>query len=184
MALPNPTCARRLAVGLTFTLEPAMIRFLVLVLTIATLSAAESAANLPDGLLAADAPVDAVDVVAARTAIEPGATITVRGVIGGRPKPIADQRAIFTIIDRNLVCDTACGKGWSGCGNGPEALKAGTATVQIVDTDGKPLAATIEGANGLVPGATVVIRGIVAATSNANLLIVTAQRIHIEPQPN
>lgn len=157
-----------------------MIRFLIPLLTIAALAAAD----LPDGVLAAQAPADAVDVVAARSTPEPGATITVRGVIGGRSKPIADQRAIFTIMDQSLVCETACGQGWSGCGSAPEAVKAGIATVQIVDLEGKPLAAALEGANGLVPGATVIIRGVVAPASNADLLIVTAQQIHIEAQPN
>lgn len=159
-----------------------MHRYLIplLILTLTSLTAAD----LPSGLLTTESPADAVDVGAARTASEPGATITVRGVIGGRPKPIADKSAIFTIMDRGLVCDTACGQGWSGCGNTPEALKAGIATVQITDADGKPLAAALEGANGLVPGANVVIRGTVAAVSNANVLIVTAQQIHIEPQAN
>lgn len=158
-----------------------MTRFLIPLFALATTL---SAAQAPADVLTAEIPADAVEVVAARAAAAPGATITVRGVIGGRSKPIADQRAVFTIIDRSLVCDTSCGTGWSGCSTTPENLKTGIATVQITDEAGKPLVAAIDSSSGLVPGATVTIRGTVAPASNADLLILTATAIHVEAAAN
>jgi hypothetical protein len=139
-----------------------------------------AAADLPVGLFVAE-PVSAahMEVIAARVAPQPGAEITVTGVIGGRPKPFVEGRAVFTIMDRSLVCSSGCGTAWSGCSLPPEQLRGGVATVQVVAADGKPLAAAIEGAGGLVPGATVVISGTVAAGSGEKALIVTAQAIHV-----
>jgi hypothetical protein len=51
--------------------------------------------------------------------------------------------------------------------------------VQVADANGKPLAAALEGAGGLVPGATVVITGTVAPGSSDKALIVTANAIHL-----
>jgi hypothetical protein len=154
-----------------------MLRLVLPILLASTLGAAE----LPSGLFVATAPADAVDVIAARLAPTPGAAITVTGVVGGRPKPFIDGRAIFTIMDRSLVCSTGCGKTWSGCGLPPEALRTGVATVQVTDPGGKPLAAAIDGANGLAPGALVVISGTVATGSGDKALIVSATAIHLAP---
>ncbi len=156
-----------------------MIRHLILALSVAALL---SAAELPTGLFVAQAPPDAVDVIAARTAPTPGATVTVRGIIGGRQKPFVDGRALFTIMDRSLVCETACGTGWSGCGQPPEDLRGAVASVQVVDAAGKPLLTTLAEAGGLIPGAAVIVQGTVAAGSNPALLVITAQAIHRLPE--
>lgn len=142
-------------------------------------AAAVSAAELPATLFAAAAPADAVEVIAARAAPQPGAAIAVRGIVGGRTKPFVDGRAVFTLMDRSLMCDTGCGSGWSGCSVPPEQLRGGLATVQVLDADGKPLAAALAGANGLQPGAIVTVQGTVAAGSGEKALIISASAIHI-----
>lgn len=147
----------------------------------ALLASALAAAELPSGLFVAAAPAGAVEVIAARTAPKPGSAITVTGVVGGRLKPFVDGRAIFTILDRSLICASGCGTTWSGCGLPPEQLRDGVATVQVADGNGKPLTATIEGSGGLVPGATVVISGTVAPGSSDKALIVSASAIHLAP---
>jgi len=154
-----------------------MIRHLLPVL----LAAGLAGADLPAGLFVTAAPAAAVEVTAARAAPQPGAAVTIAGVVGGRPKPFVDGRAIFTIMDRSLICTTGCGTGWSGCSLPPEQLRGGVATVQVADAEGKPLAAALEGAGGLVPGAIVVISGTVAAGSSDKALIVTASAIHLVP---
>ncbi len=153
-----------------------MIRHLIPALFAAGLAAAD----LPAGLFVA-APLSAahLEVIAARAAPQPGAAITVTGVIGGRPKPFVEGRSVFTIMDRSLVCTSGCGTAWSGCSLPPEQLRGGVATIQVAGADGKPLAAAIEGAGGLVPGVTVVITGTVAPGSGEKALIVTAQSIQL-----
>jgi hypothetical protein len=145
------------------------------------LVAACSAAELPAGLFVATAPADAVEVIAARAKPTPGAAITVRGVVGGRTKPIAEGHALFTIMDSSLMCATACGTGWSGCSSPPETLRGAVATVQVAGADGKPLAATLAGTSGLTGGATVVVRGTVAQGSGDKALIIAATAIHVVP---
>ena len=147
----------------------------------ALLASALAAVELPSGLFVAAAPAEAVDVIAARTAPKPGSAITVTGVVGGRLKPFVDGRAIFTILDRSLICSTGCGSTWSGCGLPPEQLRDGVATVQVADANGRPLAAALEGASGLAPGSTVVISGTVAPGSSDKALIVSASAIHVAP---
>lgn len=154
-----------------------MFRLVLPVLLTAGLAAAE----LPAGLFVTTPPANAVEVIAARTTPQPGAAITVTGVVGGRQKPFVDGRGIFTIMDRSLLCTTGCGSSWSGCGLPPEQLRSGVATVQIAGADGKPLAAAIDGVGGLVPGATVVVSGTVATGSSDKALIVTAHAIHLAP---
>lgn len=139
------------------------------------------AADLPAELFAAAAPADAVEVVAARAAPVPGAVITVRGIVGGRPKPFVAERAVFTLMDRSQLCTTACGTGWSGCSVPPEQLRGSLATVQVVDAAGKPLAAGLEGAGGLAPGSEVVVRGTVAPGSGGQGLVISASSIHRVP---
>jgi len=122
-------------------------------------------------------------VIAARTAPKPGSTITITGVVGGRLKPFVDGRAIFTVIDRSLICSTGCGSTWSGCGLPPEQLRGGVATVQVADASGKPLTTTLEGANGLEAGSSVVINGTIAAGSNDKALLINASAIHLTTPP-
>lgn len=147
----------------------------------ALLAAALGAAELPAGLFTATAPTGAVEVAAARTAPQPGAAIVVTGIVGGRTKPFVDGRAIFTIMDNGLMCQTACGTGWSGCGQPPEQLRVGVATVQVADAAGKPLAVALEGTGGLQPGASVTVAGTVAPGSNDKALLITATAIHVAP---
>jgi hypothetical protein len=154
-----------------------MIRCLVPLLIITGLAGAD----LPADLFATTAPTDAVGVIAARTAVTPGAAITVHGIVGGRPKPFADGHALFTLMDGSLLCTTACGSGWSGCGMPPETLRAGLATVQVTDGAGRPLTTSLAGAGGLAPGSKVVVRGTVAAASNDKALIISATAIHVVP---
>ena len=153
-----------------------MFRIILTSLVITTLASAE----LPDNLFVDAAPSNAVEVLAARATPLPGTDITVRGVIGGRTKPFVDGRAVFTLIDRSLVCDTACGTGWSGCGNPPEVLRAGLAVVQVSDGNGKPIAVPLAGAGKLSPGSTVVVKGSIAQGSTTSVLIVSATAIHLE----
>jgi hypothetical protein len=144
-----------------------------------------STAELPAGLFVAAPPADAKPVTAAKAAAKPGEVIVVRGYVGGRAKPIADGRALFTIVDGATApqCggpDDHCPTPWDACCADKAAIAAGSATVQIAADDGKPLAAVIDGVNGFKPGATVVVAGTVAASSSEKVLIISATAIHVE----
>ncbi len=154
-----------------------MLRLILPLIVTAGLTAVE----LPAGLVVTTAPANPIEVTAARAAPQPGATITVAGVIGGRTKPFVDGRGIFTIMDRSLLCGSGCGSSWSGCSLPPEELRGGLATVQIAGADGKPLAAAIEGVSGLVPGAVVMVTGTIAAGSSDKNLLITAKSLHLVP---
>jgi hypothetical protein len=157
-----------------------MLRLASLLLAVSLAAAAE----LPANFFTTTLPADAVEVIAARAAPVPGAAITVRGLIGGRPKPFVADRALFTLMDRSLMCATACGTGWSGCSVTPELLRGGLASVQVVDAAGKPLAIGLEGIGELAPGSEVVVTGTVAPGSGDKGLVISAVSLHrVVPKP-
>lgn len=160
------------------------IPFLLCLLAATALAAAE----LPADLVAAAAPAGAVDVVAARKDAQPGQAVVVRGVVGGRAKPFVDGRALFTLVDNAIPrCDAnpddRCPTPWDYCCADRARLAASMATVQVVDADGRPIAAALEGVGGLKAGDVVVIAGTTAAGTSPSALIINATRLHVEPRP-
>ena len=75
--------------------------------------------------------------------------------------------------------DDHCATPWDYCCEPPESITAGTATVQFVGADGKPLAVELQGQGGLAPLATITVTGVVAEKDDAGLFIVNATGIHV-----
>lgn len=141
------------------------------------------AAVLPPGLFVASAPPDALDVGPARKVAQEGKPIVLRGRIGGLAKPFAEKHAMFVLSDMQVAsCGPTCGNPGDYCSIPRERLLANLATVQVVDANGSPLRAPMQGMNGLQPMSEVVIRGIVAKADN-NVLIVNAHNIYVNRQP-
>jgi hypothetical protein len=140
------------------------------------------AAALPPGLFVASAPPNAIDVGHARKVAQEGKPIVVRGRIGGLAKPFAEKHAMFVLSDMQLAaCAPTCSNPGDYCSIPREQLLANLATVQVVDANGVPLRAPMQGMNGLQPMSEVVIRGVVAKRDN-NVLIVNAHNIYVNQQ--
>ena len=85
-----------------------------------------------------------------------GDAVVIRGKVGGGEEPMAKNRAMMTILDPSVqTCDTmpgdTCKTPWDACCESTEKIAANSATVQVVDANGKPLAATLENVAGLKP---------------------------------
>lgn len=142
-----------------------------------TNTAQMNVASLPTNLFVKAVPQNAVAVGEARKTAEEGKAIVIRGRIGGVAKPIADKHAIFMITDLSLaLCKDACA---DFCQLPREQLLNNMATIQVVDSSGRPLRVPIDGINGLKPLAEVVVRGTVAKRDK-NFLIVNAQNIFVD----
>lgn len=159
-----------------------MLRLLLCLVCASALAAAE----LPATLFAAAAPADAKAIADTRAAAKAGDTVVVHGYIGGRAKPFAEGKALFTIADSEKApqcsgADDHCPTPWDACCADKAVIAANSATVQVADADGKPLDVAINGVSGVKPGAKVVIAGTVAASSNEKLLVINATAIHVVP---
>ena len=141
--------------------------------------------ELPETLIAKNALPDALRVVDARKAVEPGKEIVLTGFIGGRVDPFVDGRAIFTLADSKALtqCDAKPGDGcktpWDACCDDSDIIKTSIASIQVVDSDGLVLKRNTEGFSGIVSGSTVSVKGKVAPGSTAGALIVNAEQIHV-----
>ena len=147
-------------------------------------------ASLPAGFVLAAAPDNPVSVLVAKTTATDGQRIVIEGRVGGAKRAINDSRAIFTIADNSLLaCDTMgdgdhCPTPWDYCCEDSDKLKAGLATVKIVNADGKPLDANLSTAMGLKPLQTVVVSGIAEPRSGDGSLVIRADGIYIRDAGN
>jgi hypothetical protein len=136
-------------------------------------------------VLAASPSGEAASIAAIRTTAKPGDEITISGQIMGNSKPFVDGRAAFILGDPevltpcNEVPGDECETPWDVCCDSPEDKKRGTATIQIVDADGRVLKEPIEGIGGLQNLAKITVTGKVAEGSSADLLILNASAIGV-----
>ncbi|MGK0190096.1 MAG: hypothetical protein ACI9R3_005916 [Verrucomicrobiales bacterium] len=144
------------------------------------------ASAIPDGLISATAPENAVSVVEARAAAKPGAAIVLRGKVGGKMTPISDTAAILVLADENAIAscdqnpDDLCETPWDYCCEEASKIAASTATIQVMGDDGKLLRSTLRGIGDLKELSHLVVSGTVDAASTAEALIINADKIHVE----
>jgi hypothetical protein len=151
---------------------------------------AKAAESIPTTLFVKDEPKDAkplkeVKASATKGEVKKGDTITIEGRIAGRKEPFVKGRAMFLLADRGLpACnekpDDACKTPWDLCCETPESLKANTATIQIVGTDGKVLKTPAENVGGLKALAKLVVVGTVADVSKEGTFLITATSVYVE----
>lgn len=133
------------------------------------------------------APPDAVPIHQARDGIAPGDEVILHGLVMGRTKPFVEGRAAFVIGDRMLLTpcnekeDDSCPTPWDACCDSAEDKQRGTATIQLLGDDGRVIATSIRGVNGLKELSTVTLKGRVADGSNREVLVVNASQIHVHP---
>ena len=158
----------------------------VLVRCSETPTASPAASALPAGFVT-EGSANGPTVTAVKTQARTGERVTIVGRIGGSVEPFVVDRAVFTIVDPALPsCADGgdpdhCATPWDYCCEERASLRAGTATIEIVDAAGKPLPVGLRGVQGLDPLATVAVTGVVADRNDQGLLIVRAERIERRP---
>jgi hypothetical protein len=153
-------------------------------------TAAEVSPSAPSpalaAVLAASATGEATSIAAIRSTAKPGDTITISGKIMGSAKPFVDGRAAFILGDPAVLTpcnenpDDQCTTPWDNCCDSKEDKKRGTATIQIIDAEGRVLKESIQGVGGLQNLADVTVTGKVAEGSSADLLIVNASAVGVK----
>jgi hypothetical protein len=122
-------------------------------------------------------------VNAVRKDAKDGDEVVLRGRIGGSVKPFAENRAIVTLVDASVksCADTegdACETPWDYCCE-PDVAKS-SLTVQVVDAQGRPLPASLQGANGMKPLSEVVVKGKVRRPAGSDAVIVDATGVYVK----
>lgn len=151
----------------------------------ATSTKAESTPALPASLKLSAAPADAKDVAAAKASVKNGDRVTIRGVVAGREEPIANNRAILTLLDPAVkTCEKSpmddCKTPWDACCEPADVLSKNSLTVQVVDREGRPVKASLATIEGVKPLAKLVVTGSANVTSDG-VVLVNADGVHVEP---
>lgn len=141
--------------------------------------------SLPDGLLLDHPPTGVTAISQIKQSAKEGDQVVLRGVVGGRVKPIVDNRAVMTVVDASTSnqCTSPndmCTTPWDYCCESPEQLKPHLATVQIVDDHGHPLTIDLTGATTIKPMSVLVVKGEVSSKPNAFTLVVNARGLFVE----
>ena len=121
----------------------------------------------------------------ARTQFKAGDNVLLQGLVMGTMHPFVEGRAVFVLGDEEVLTpcderpDDGCPTPWDVCCDAPEAKAAGTATIQILGEDGKPLKTGVKGMNGLKELSRVTVEGTVDDRSSPEAFIVNATAIHV-----
>ena len=130
----------------------------------------------------AQAPEDAKSVAQARL-LQPGEAVIVKGVIGGVVSPFSEEFAVFVLGDDALLyCNEMeedhCKTPWDACCEDADLRKNSIASIQILDSEGFPLEQSAKKSFGLKELDKITVVGIVAQSSTATNLIVTASGLY------
>lgn len=147
-----------------------------------TPASSASSDALPTNLSLAAAPSEATGVAAMKASVKDGDRVVVTGIVGGRAEPIADRRAILTLLDAAVpTCDKnpedGCKTPWDACCEPAEVLTRNSVTVQVVDAEGRPLRAPLSSLPGVKPQAVLTVSGVANVTADGVVLI-NADGIH------
>lgn len=121
-------------------------------------------------------PADAVIVSELRKTAKPGDTVTLVGKIAGAKTPFTEGFATAVVSDIALeTCDLIpgdeCPTPWDACCADPDHIKAVRLTIQVLGDDGRPVAQSLKGVNGLKELDPVVVTGTVTEGSTPENLI-------------
>jgi hypothetical protein len=125
-------------------------------------------------------PAGAKGVIATRTDAKDGDPVVIVGRVGGSAKPFTAGRATFLIVDPSLKPSMECKCPWDYCETPDADLKAGTATVKVVDAAGKTLNAGAKDLFGLKELTTVVVTGTAKRDDQGNLTVL-ARGLYVRP---
>ena len=126
-----------------------------------------------------------VPIPEARTRLKPGDAVVLSGLVMGVSMPFVPGRGVFvlgdeaTIVPCDVKGDDHCSRPWDACCDPPEVRAAGTATIQVLDEDGRVIQRGLKGINGLTELSRVTVAGKVADIATPEAFIVTATAIHV-----
>jgi hypothetical protein len=143
-------------------------------------------ASLPGDLVISSAPEGARTVAEVRQSAAPSERVIVRGVVAGTKAPIAENRAVLTLLDESIATcdrnpDDGCATPWDACCEPKDVIAANAVTVQVVDGQGQPLRASLAGAGGLAPLSRVVVVGTFVPSPDGKSAVVNATALHVVP---
>lgn len=149
-------------------------------------AAPAAAASIPGPLFLSERPAAAEALSAVKARAKPGDEVVFEARVGGRAEPFVAKRALFVVADPALpACSENEGDGcktpWDYCCEDPQDLLQRSATVRFLDAQGKPIAASAEGAGGLAGLKTIVVRGKVSEANAEGLFVVDAQGVWVKP---
>jgi len=154
-----------------------------------TPAVANSTPNTADleSIMLKSEPGNALSIAEIRKSVEPGQTITLAGKVMGNRAPFVEGRAMVVLGDPSKLtsCDLkesdACKTPWDVCCDEPSDIKKFTATIQVIDADGKLINQGLKGVNGIKELSHLIITGTIADESNADNLLVNATGIYVKP---
>lgn len=151
-------------------------------------STPEATASSLQSIVLEAAPSDAQSIAEARAnELKVGQTITIKGKVMGRIDPFVSGRAMLVMGDpaKLTSCDTKdcseCETPWDVCCDDPDDIKSFTATVQVLDSDGKLIKQGLKNIDGVKELSQLIVKGTVAEGSNPDNLLINATGIHIQP---
>ena len=140
-------------------------------------SSVPSTSDLPERYWLPSVPPDVRDVGAARADVTDGATVTVRGVVGGSTKPFVEGLAAFTLVDPALESCVgeggACKTPWDYCCVDPQTIAENSVTVEFREGD-TIREGSLRGTHGLDHLAAVVVQGVAERDQQGNVTIVAS----------
>ena len=152
-----------------------------------SLQNALSTSEFPASLFLAEAPTGIASISLLKGSAQEGDTVTVKAVIGGRKQAFVANRAVMTVVDASLnngclAEGHRCPTPWDYCCTPSEQLLQQTASVQIVDSENRPLSIDLNTVDKFKPLSTLVIQGIVGPRPDDSTLVINATGVFIEQQ--
>lgn len=151
-------------------------------------AAKASNAVIPASRFVSERPAGSVMLTDIKASGKVGDTVVVEARVGGRAEPFVDGIAMFIAADPRLVsCDQRpgdhCRIPHDYCCEDPNAMKAGTATIQMVDADGIPYSVGAEGQGGIMPLKTVVVTGVISEKDDQGVMVIDGSTIWVGSIP-
>jgi hypothetical protein len=142
----------------------------------------QSGAASPAWLLTSAPPAEPVDVAAAKGVVNEGDRVVIRGRIGGRGEPMTEGSPVMVIMDVSIPScadnpEDTCRTPWDYCCEPAEVKTANSATIQVVDAQGQPVADSLRAA-GLEPLDEIIAVGVVGPRPDPSVLVVRATEIY------
>jgi hypothetical protein len=141
---------------------------------------------LPAGLIVAQPLADAKAVVDIRKSANDGDEVVIHGRIAGQAEPFTEGRAQFQLIDSSMKsCGEAdpndkCPTPWDMCCDVKEHIVSNSVTVQVVDAQGQPIKAGLQGVAGLKPLSEVSVKGTLKKSADGKAVLVNATELYVK----
>lgn len=149
---------------------------------------AAPAAAIPASIFVSESPAGAKNVAIVVKETKDGDEVIVRGRIGGRAEPFVADRAVIQLIDSSIKACTenpgdSCAKPWDMCCEPADTIAANSVSIQVIDTDGRPLKTGLKGIGGLQPLSTVTVKGKAVRPAGSKAVTINATALHVAAKP-